>query len=235
MSENNVNITIANRLATAHDKISDAAKKADRHGEQISLVAVSKTKPSTDIEAAYESGQRTFGENYVQELTEKAQQLSSLSDLCWHFIGPVQSNKTALIAKYANWVDSVDRIKIARRLNSHCEELNKRLNVLIQVNISDSNTKSGIPLKDVESFAKEIQQFKNLTVRGLMAIPDEYHDKEKQKAEFEQLNTCFLALKHQYQSVDTLSLGMTNDMEAAILSGSTMIRLGTAIFGPRTD
>lgn len=235
MSENNVNITIANRLATAHDKISDASKKAGRLPEHVSLIAVSKTKPPSDIEAAFQAGQLEFGENYVQELADKAQQLSKLENLCWHFIGPIQSNKTALIAEHANWVDSLDRIKIARRLNKHCEELNKQLNVLIQVNISDSNTKSGIALLEVANFAEEIQEFKYLTLRGLMAIPDEYLDKNKQKAEFEQLNTCFLALKHQYQSVDTLSLGMTNDMEAAIFSGSTMIRLGTAIFGPRTN
>ena len=235
MSENEVNITIANRLATAHEKILIAAEKAQRNDSEVNLMAVSKTKPKEDILAAYHAGQRIFGENYAQELAQKKTELSELKDIEWHFIGPIQSNKTQIIAQHANWVDSVDRIKIAKRLNQHCLELNKHLDILVQVNISEVDNKSGIMLVNVESFIKDLQAFQQLRVRGLMAIPEPYDDKKVLISEFNRLNTCFLALKQQYPNVDTLSLGMTDDMESAMLSGSTMIRLGTAIFGPRTN
>ena len=235
MSENNVNITIANRLATAHDKMTIALQKADRQVNDVSLIAVSKTMSFDKVQQAYDAGQRKFGENYAQELQEKAQQLQSLPGIEWHFIGPIQSNKTAIVAQHAHWVDSIDRIKIAKRLEQHCQALGKKLNILVQVNISQSPSKAGIPLQDVDSFIDELREFKSLTVRGLMAIPDAYEDKSIQNKEFQALHTCFLQLQHKHISIDTLSLGMTADMQDAILFGSTMIRLGTAIFGPRVS
>jgi PLP dependent protein len=233
MSEKEVNITIANRLATAHDNIAKAAQNSNRSKSDIKLMAVSKTKSIQEIRAAYDLGQKTFGENYAQELAEKKLALNDLKDLEWHFIGPIQSNKTALIADVATWVDSVDRIKIARRLDTHAAELNKTLNVLIQVNISDSTTKSGVNLKDVYQFALEMRNYSSLTLRGLMAIPDENQSKEQLIHQFKQMQACYSGLQDQYDSIDTLSLGMSGDVAEAISCGSNLVRLGTAIFGPR--
>lgn len=225
--------TIANRLTTAHDNIQIAKQKSEKSATNVKLMAVSKTKPTADILAAYEIGQRIFGENYAQELAEKAQALSNLSDIEWHYIGPIQSNKTQIIAKSATWIDSVDREKIAIRLDNHAKELKKVLNILIQVNVSESDKKSGVLLADVEQLAEVIDNLPNLTLRGLMAIPDQYNDPSQLEKEFIQMHTCFIKLQHQYPNVDTLSLGMSGDMDLAISSGSTMVRIGTAIFGNR--
>lgn len=233
MSEKELTNTIAERIRTAHEKISSAEQSANRSAKSVKLMAVSKTKPVDYIVVAYQQGQRVFGENYAQELAEKAEALSGYKDIEWHFIGPIQSNKTALIAKAANWVDSVDREKIAKRLNSHALEFDKTLNVLLQVNISNSPAKSGVALADVEALAEKVDSYPQLNLRGLMAIPDQYDDNKQLIEEFEQMRTCFLRLQQQYSSVDTLSLGMSGDMQEAISAGSTMVRLGTAIFGQR--
>jgi hypothetical protein len=198
-------------------------------------MAVSKTKPIELINQAYEWGQRIFGENYAQELAQKAELLKDKNDIEWHYIGPIQSNKTKIIAQSANWVDSIDRLKIAQRLDNHCEELGKTLNILIQVNISCSEAKSGVLLEDVPELAKEIESLSHLKFRGLMAIPDQSEDLQLLSSQFSQMNTCFLSLKQQYSDVDTLSLGMSGDMETAIQGGSTMVRIGTAIFGSRDN
>ncbi len=233
MSEKELNITIANRLATAHDKIKSAAQNSQRIETDIKLMAVSKTKSIQEISAAYASGQRIFGENYAQELAQKQQALSDLGDIEWHFIGPIQSNKTKLICEHADWVDSVDREKIARRLNDHALVLNKSLNVLIQVNVSNSESKSGVPIENVEPLANLIQELPALNLRGLMAIPDENLSEAQLINEFKQMRACFSELRANYDSIDTLSLGMSNDLSIAISCGSTLVRLGTAIFGPR--
>jgi PLP dependent protein len=225
--------TIANRLTTAHDNIQFAAQKVNKSATNIKLMAVSKTKPLSDIIDAYRAGHRVFGENYAQELAGKAAELSHLEDLEWHYIGPIQSNKTAIIAEAAHWIDSVDREKIALRLSNHALALNKTLNILIQVNISGSATKSGVSLAEVEPLSNYISNLPNLCFRGLMAIPEQYDDQEKLKTEFLKMHTCFIGLQHQYPSVDTLSLGMSGDLDVAIMSGSTMVRIGTAIFGNR--
>lgn len=225
---------IANRIKNTQDNIEKACNLAGRDSVQVQLMAVSKTKPKEAVVAAYEAGQRIFGENYAQELADKSAQLAHLSDIEWHYIGPIQSNKTKLITQSCDWIDSLDRLKIAKRINQHAIELNKTINLLIQVNISDSDTKSGLKLADVSEFAKELALLERVTLRGLMAIPDKNDDENKLKQEFKQMHTCYLQLQQQYKEVDTLSLGMSQDMVQAIECGSTMVRIGTDIFGARS-
>lgn len=226
--------TIAERLTLAYERIANAAKIAQRHSTEITLLAVSKTKPSTDIVAAYEQGQRNFGESYVQEAIDKVAQLHTFSDIIWHFIGPIQSNKSALVAENFDWVQSVDRIKIAKRLNTQRPINKPPINVLIQVNISNEEAKSGCLVSEINELAEFINLCPHLTLRGLMAIPAKSDSLNTQIQSFEQLQTCFDKLKTQYPYIDTLSMGMSNDVEAAISAGSTMVRIGTDIFGTRT-
>ncbi len=227
-------VTIAERLTSAYARIAEAAHKAQRNSNDITLLAVSKTKPATDIMAAYDQGQRQFGESYVQEAVDKIAQLNTFSDIVWHFIGPIQSNKSALVAANFAWVQSVDRLKIAKRLNSQRPETMPPLNVLIQVNISEEEAKSGCHPNEITELAQYIDQCAHLQLRGLMAIPAKSDDTNTQIQYFEQLQTCFDKLQTQYPHIDTLSMGMSNDVEAAIAAGSTMVRIGTDIFGTRT-
>ena len=227
-------VTIAERLTSAYARIAEAAHKAQRNSNDITLLAVSKTKPATDIMAAYEQGQRQFGESYVQEAVDKIAQLDTFSDIVWHFIGPIQANKSALVAANFAWVQSVDRLKIAKRLNSQRPETMPPLNVLIQVNISEEEAKSGCHPNEITELAQYIDQCAHLQLRGLMAIPAKSDDTNTQIQYFEQLQTCFDKLQTQYPHIDTLSMGMSNDVEAAIAAGSTMVRIGTDIFGTRT-
>lgn len=226
-------VTIAERLTSAYARITSAAKRAHRKSDEISLLAVSKTKPCEDIIAAYDYGQRQFGESYVQEAVNKIAQLHTYSDIIWHFIGPIQSNKSALVAENFDWVQSVDRIKIAKRLDSQRPEAKPALNVLIQVNISHEKAKSGCHPDAIDEIAGYIENCERLTLRGLMAIPAKSDDPLIQTQYFEQLQACFDRLKAQYPHIDTLSMGMSNDVEAAIDAGSTMVRIGTDIFGTR--
>jgi len=202
----------------------------------VTLLAVSKTKPVSAIEQAYLAGQRDFGENYLQEAIEKITQLSNLPEICWHFIGPIQSNKTKQIAQHFNWVHSVDRAKIAHRLNDHLNDPSQQnhcqdtsLNICLQVNISEESSKSGIMVDEVFSLAEVVDNCDKLTLRGLMAIPE----KNAGEASYEKMQHLFKNLQAQYPTVDTLSMGMSNDLELAITHGSTMVRIGTAIFGER--
>ena len=227
-------VTIAERLTSAYARIADAAKNAQRNTNEVTLLAVSKTKPSEDVIAAYEHGQREFGESYVQEAIDKITQLQSYSDIIWHFIGPIQSNKSGLVAANFDWVQSIDRIKIAKRLDSQRPDDKPPLNILIQVNISEEDAKSGCSVGQISELAEFINQCEHLTLRGLMAIPAKSDDPLAQTQSFEQLQTCFDKLKTQYPQVDTLSMGMSSDVEAAISAGSTMVRVGTDIFGTRT-
>ncbi|WP_199611394.1 YggS family pyridoxal phosphate-dependent enzyme [Flocculibacter collagenilyticus] len=227
---------IADRLDSAYSKITSAAKKSGRPASDITLLAVSKTKPIPLIVEAYEFGQRKFGENYVQEGVEKIHhfaQQNSFADIEWHFIGPLQSNKTKLVATHFDWVQSVDREKIATRLSEQRPNNSPKLNVLIQINANDEASKSGIQFNDVEALASTIAALPNLTLRGIMSIPIKTNDTMALNKTFTKLKDCFDKLKSQYDSVDTLSMGMTNDMDLAIEHGSTMVRLGTAIFGER--
>ena len=226
--------TIADRLANAQHRIEQAAQISSRNADTIQLLAVSKTKPNSDILAAYAAGQRRFGENYVQEGESK---VNALKEICpeieWHFIGPLQSNKTKIIASHFDWMHTVSREKIASRLNDQRPEEMSPLNICIQVNISAEANKSGATPEELKSLASKIDQMPNLTLRGLMAIPTSTSDKQLQRDEFQQLQVLYLDLKSLYPQVDTLSMGMSNDLEQAIEQGSTMVRIGSAIFGER--
>ncbi|KZQ69468.1 YggS family pyridoxal phosphate enzyme [Klebsiella aerogenes] len=226
---------IAHNLAQVRDKISGAAARCGRAPEEVTLLAVSKTKPASAIEEAMAAGQRAFGENYVQEGVDKICyfQQAGASGLQWHFIGPLQSNKSRLVAEHFDWCHTVDRLKIASRLSEQRPADLAPLNVLIQINISDEQSKSGIPLAELDALAAGIDALPNLQLRGLMAIPAPESEYERQFAVAQQMAVAFAQLKTLYPSVDTLSLGMSDDMEAAIAAGSTMVRIGTAIFGAR--
>ncbi|MDA5606182.1 YggS family pyridoxal phosphate-dependent enzyme [Enterobacter sp. PI-10] len=226
---------IAHNLAQVRDKISAAAARCGRASEEIMLLAVSKTKPASAIAEAIDAGQRAFGENYVQEGVDKIRsfQEQGNTDLQWHFIGPLQSNKSRLVAEHFDWCHTVDRLRIATRLNDQRPSEMQALNVLIQINISDENSKSGIALSELDALAAEVAALPRLTLRGLMAIPAPESSYERQFAVAQQMAVAFEALKARYNTVDTLSLGMSDDMEAAIAAGSTMVRIGTAIFGAR--
>ncbi|EKS7111336.1 YggS family pyridoxal phosphate-dependent enzyme [Enterobacter ludwigii] len=226
---------IAHNLAQVRDKISAAATRCGRASEEITLLAVSKTKPASAIANAIAAGQHAFGENYVQEGVDKIRffQEQGKTDLQWHFIGPLQSNKSRLVAEHFDWCHTIDRLRIASRLNDQRPEALPPLNVLIQVNISDENSKSGIALEELDALAADVAALPRLTLRGLMAIPAPESSYERQFAVAQQMAVAFEALKARYETVDTLSLGMSDDMEAAIAAGSTMVRIGTAIFGAR--
>lgn len=226
--------TIADRLANAQYRIIQAAQFSSRNSDEIQLLAVSKTKPNTDIIAAYAAGQRHFGENYVQEGEAKVLALKpSYPAIQWHFIGPLQSNKTKIVASLFDWMHTLSRDKVAQRLNDQRPNTLAPLNVCIQINISEESSKSGINAKEMFSLAESIKRLPNLKLRGLMAIPTATQDIQQQKIEFQKLQVLYLELQEIYPDVDTLSMGMSNDLEQAIEHGSTMVRIGSAIFGQR--
>ncbi|CAI9392731.1 MULTISPECIES: YggS family pyridoxal phosphate-dependent enzyme [Citrobacter] len=226
---------IAHNLAQVRDKISAAALRCGRASEEVTLLAVSKTKPASAIEEAIAAGQQAFGENYVQEGVEKIRHFreKGIAGLQWHFIGPLQSNKSRLVAEHFDWCHTLDRLRIATRLSEQRPAELAPLNVLIQINISDENSKSGIPLEELNALAAEVAELPHLRLRGLMAIPAPESDYVRQFEVARQMAVAFAGLKTRYPDVDTLSLGMSGDMEAAIAAGSTMVRIGTAIFGAR--
>ena len=197
----------------------------------IQLLAVSKGQDEKKIEEAFEVGQKLFGENYVQEAIEKQKKLLHL-DINWHFIGPIQSNKCKLIAENFSWVHSVDRIKVANKLNDSLKD-KATLNVCIQVNISNEDSKSGLKINETESLARHINNLNKLTLRGLMAIPSNTSDDEILKNEYKQLKFIYEDLKLKYSTIDTLSMGMSNDYLLAIENGSNLVRIGSKIFGKR--
>lgn len=217
-------------------QIAVAAEKCGRARESVQLLAVSKTKPIKAILDAQQAGQRLFGENYVQEGVDKVQYFAQHHpelDLEWHFIGPIQSNKTRPVAEHFAWVHTIDRDKIAQRLNDQRPAGMAPLQVLIQVNTSGEQSKSGITDEQVFALAELISSLPNLTLRGLMSIPENVSDYQSQYAAFKQLAELQQQLQQKYPSVDTLSMGMSGDMDAAIAAGSTIVRIGTAIFGAR--
>ena len=227
---------ITDNLNQLYQRIQQITKNVNQSPNNITLLAVSKGQTADAIQSAYELGQRHFGENYLQEALEKQQQLSELSDICWHFIGPIQSNKTRNIAKSFDWVHTVDRIKVAERLNTARSEHLSPLNVCLQVNIDEEESKSGISTSEAEELAHAVTKLPNLTLRGLMAIPQKDQSEEKQRASFASVAQLLSELKNsspQLATLDTLSMGMSADLEAAIAEGATIIRVGTAIFGPR--
>lgn len=226
---------IAHNLAQVRDKISAAALRCGRASEDVALLAVSKTKPASAVAEAIDAGQRAFGENYVQEGVDKIRhfQEQGVAGLQWHFIGPLQSNKSRLVAEHFDWCHTVDRLRIASRLSDQRPAGMPPLNILIQINISDEESKSGIPLAELTSLAAQVAALPGVCLRGLMAIPAPVSNYERQFAVARQMAVAFDALKLRYPTVDTLSLGMSDDMEAAIAAGSTLVRIGTAIFGAR--
>ena len=223
--------SIKDNIAHINLQIFNACQQAKRSAEQVTLLAVSKTKTSQMVEQAYLSGQRAFGESYIQEAVEKINQLQQFTDITWHFIGPIQSNKTKLIAENFSWVHSIDRIKVAKRLNDHRSSKDTPLNVCLQVNISGEESKSGVTVDELNELVNVIEECQQLTLRGLMAIPE----KNASTQSFEKMQQLFCELQKTHSSVDTLSMGMSGDLVAAISAGSTMVRVGSAIFGARED
>ncbi|PLR33710.1 YggS family pyridoxal phosphate-dependent enzyme [Chimaeribacter coloradensis] len=228
--------TIEHNLQDVRRRIAAAAAECGRDAKEITLLAVSKTKPASALEEAMAAGQRAFGENYVQEGVDKIQHFAShplAPELEWHFIGPLQSNKSRLVAEHFAWCHTVDRLKIATRLNEQRPAALPPLNVLIQVNISDEASKAGIAPAELPALAEAVAALPNLRLRGLMAIPAPESDYARQLAVFRKMADALAALQARHPQADTLSMGMTDDMPAAIAAGSTMVRIGTAIFGAR--
>lgn len=224
---------IAENIIQIQQNIAEYARKYHRSPESIQLLAVSKTKAVEQITLAYKAGQKDFGESYLQEAIEKIEQLRSL-DIIWHFIGAIQSNKTRDIAQYFNWVHSVDRLKIARRLSEQRPADKPPLNICLQVNISEENNKAGLSLDALTDTALAIQTLPQIRLRGLMAIPARAETLSQQRQIFSQMRIAMESLNQHGLDLDTLSMGMSNDMEAAIAEGATIVRIGTAIFGARS-
>jgi len=217
--------SIHDNLQAVRQRIERAAASAGREPQSVTLLAVSKTHPAALVEQAMAAGQQAFGENYVQEGLEK---MAAVPTAEWHFIGPLQSNKTKLVAARFGWVQSVDSEKLARRLSGQRSGNLPPLNVLVQVNVSGEATKSGVALAEVAPLALAISKMPRLKLRGLMAIPEP----GAPAAQYRALRDCYDALKAQFRC-DTLSVGMSDDLELAVAEGSTMVRIGTAIFGAR--
>ncbi|WP_111642092.1 YggS family pyridoxal phosphate-dependent enzyme [Marinimicrobium alkaliphilum] len=226
--------TINDKLDKVTARMSAAAQAAGRPPESVQLIAVSKTHPAEAIETAYHWGQRHFGENYLQEALDKRAALSHLDNLQWHFIGPIQSNKSRQIAENFDWVHTIDREKIARRLSDQRPDALPPLQVCLQVNIDDEHSKSGVALDELPALAQSVWSLPRLQLRGLMAIPAPSADPERQRAAFARLREALDLLNAGAPAaLDTLSMGMSGDLEAAIAEGATLVRVGTDIFGPR--
>ena len=221
--------TIADNISLVSERIRAAAQASQRDADSVHLLAVSKTKPAQAIREAYAAGMRDFGENYLQEALGKQAELTDLP-LSWHFIGPIQSNKTRAIAEHFAWVHSVDRLKIAQRLSEQRPADLPPLNICIQVNVSGEASKSGCTPADLPALAAAISALPRLKLRGLMAIPEPTEDRAAQDAAFAAVSDLQASLN---LPLDTLSMGMSHDLESAIAQGATWVRIGTALFGAR--
>ncbi|MFM0718766.1 YggS family pyridoxal phosphate-dependent enzyme [Paraburkholderia strydomiana] len=225
---------LIHNLEAVRQRIAAAAHSAGRDARSVTLLAVSKTFPAEDVRAVHAAGQREFGENYVQEALAKIESLADLrASLEWHFIGPLQSNKTRPVAEHFDWVHSVDRLKIAQRLSEQRPDHLPPLNVCLQVNVSGEASKSGVGIAEAVEVAQEISALPKLNLRGLMSIPEPAGDIDAQRAPHRQLRELFERLRDDGLELDTLSMGMSSDLEAAVLEGATIVRVGTAIFGAR--
>jgi pyridoxal phosphate enzyme (YggS family) len=201
--------------------------------QPVRLLAVSKTRPAEDIAVLYKAGQRDFGENYLQDALEKQRALAHL-DIAWHFIGPIQSNKTRDIARYFSWVHSVDRLKIVKRLSEQRPITMPPLNICLQVNIDEEETKAGLRLEELPDIVRPILALENIKLRGLMAIPKADKTVVEQRKSFKKVRNALAEINQRFDlTLDTLSMGMSGDLASAIAEGSTMVRVGTAIFGVR--
>ena len=220
-------------LAAVCARIREAEKQASRPEGSVQLIAVSKTFPAEDVRTACLAGQRAFGENYVQEFSDKVTVLSDLP-IEWHFIGPIQSNKTRIVAECAHWAHAVDRLKIAQRLSAQRPAQLAALNICLQVNVSGEASKSGVEPDEVFALADQVAVLPALRLRGLMCIPEPTDDADRLASQFALLRTLAERLRARGHALDTLSMGMSADLELAIREGATMVRVGTAIFGART-
>ena len=227
-----MNLSIADNLTHVQAQIERACQAAGRSVGSVRLLAVSKTWGPEAVRAAHAAGQTAFGENYIQEAVDKIEALKDLA-LEWHCIGPIQSNKTRLVAEHFDWVHSVDRLKIAQRLSEQRPDHLAPLQVCIQVNVDGGETKSGVSPQELPALAQAVATLPRLQLRGLMTIPEPAETDAQMRAVHAQAKTLLEALRQQGLSLDTLSMGMSADMEAAIAEGSTMVRVGTAIFGKR--
>ncbi len=228
---------INDNLQAVAARIREAARAAGRDSSMVSLLPVSKTQPASAIASAFAAGMRSFGENYVQEALDKQAELAASGlapGALWHLIGPLQSNKTRVVAHAFDWVQTIEREKVARRLSEARPEGLPPLNVLIQVNVSGEATKSGVAPGEAEALACEVAKLPRLKLRGLMAIPEPTDDRAVQLERFRTVRELFDRLNEAGFGLDTLSMGMSQDLDAAIAEGSTMVRVGTAIFGERT-
>jgi len=223
---------LANNILEVRQRIQKAAIEAGRNADGITLLAVSKTKPATMLRQAYRQGLCDFGENYLQEALAKQREVQDLP-LVWHFIGPLQSNKTRAVAESFAWVHSVDRLKIAQRLSEQRPSHLPALNVCLQVNIDGEASKSGFAADEVLDIASAVAALPGLHLRGLMALPKERRDYSAQCQAFARVRQLFLQLQSTLPNLDTLSMGMSGDLEAAIAEGATIVRIGSAIFGER--
>ena len=222
------------KLAKVRARITAAEQSAGRKSGSVLLLAVSKTQPSEHLIEIYRQGQRHIGENYLQEAMTKQRSLAHYN-FNWHFIGPLQSNKTQVIAQNFSWVHSIDRLKIARRLSDQRPPNLPKLNICLQVNISEEKSKFGVNPTNLEELALSIAELPNLKMRGLMAIPAQHMNFDEQRKPFRALRLQLESLNQQGLSLDTLSMGMSGDVEAAIFEGATIVRIGTDIFGPRNS
>ena len=223
-------VSLAERLHEVEQRLRSAERAAGRVSGCVRLLAVSKTKSAEAMIPAYHEGQRHFGESYLQEALVKQRQLAHCN-ITWHFIGPIQSNKTRSIANHFNWVHSVDRLKIARRLDEQRSPDRAPLNICLQVNVSGEMSKSGVPIDDLPELAAAVSELPRLRLRGLMSIPAQTTGFDNQRAAFRDLRIAMEQLP--YSTLDTLSMGMSNDLEAAVAEGATIVRIGTALFGSR--
>jgi pyridoxal phosphate enzyme (YggS family) len=224
---------IDDQLQAVHARMAAACLAAGRDPADVALLAVSKTFGAEAVRAAHSAGQTAFGENYIQEAVDKMAALQDLP-LVWHCIGPLQSNKTRLVAEHFDWVQTVDRLKIAQRLSEQRPAHLPPLQVCIQVNVDGGATKSGVAPQDLPALAQAVAALPRLQLRGLMCIPDPQPDAEQMKAVFLQARGLYEQLRATGLALDTLSMGMSGDLEAAIHAGSTLVRVGTAIFGGRS-
>ena len=224
---------IPERLTQVRQQIINCASACDRNPQDITLIAVSKTKPISDIIAAYDAGQRVFAENYLQEAEAKITALTDY-DIEWHFIGRIQSNKTAIIARCFDWVHTLGSLKHARRLHEQRPQHLLPLNICIQLNLSGESSKGGISADQLPALAVQINDLERLTLHGLMTMPPAASNEQEQRELFSRLRLLETDLQQRGLPLDTLSMGMSNDMQAAICEGATMVRIGTAIFGARS-
>ena len=223
---------IIKNIEKIKERINSACSKGDIEPRNLTLVAVSKKKSHELIEIALQNGIYNFGENYAQELVEKSKLINS-DKIIWHYIGPIQSNKIKLIAKHANWVHTLDREKIIKKLDMECKQIDKIINACIQVNVSSEISKNGCLPNELMDIAKMVKSMKNINLKGIMALPKLTNDKIEQAKTMESVKNLSLKLQSTYPDATSISLGTTSDFETAIIHGSTILRIGESIFGKR--